>query len=192
MKKINVFSLLSLDGYCAGPNGEMDDFPHDEESSRFSDEQSGRSNVLMFGHTTYKMMECFWPTPAAEKMATVTAKNMRNNRKIVFSRTLKSVKEGPEWKNIEVLNKIVPEEILKLKEQSESGITILGSPSIVQQLTNLGLIDEYQLMVHPVVFGKGLELFKGVKRTDLKLKNTRTFKNGNVLFVYEIIRRDAE
>ena len=82
-------------------------------------------------------------------------------------------------------HEIKPEEIVKLKEQEGKGMTILGSGTIVQQLTTLGLIDEYQLVVVPVVLGSGKALFKDVKNTNLKLLEARAFGNGVVLLRYQ-------
>jgi dihydrofolate reductase len=114
------------------------------------------------------------------------ARVMNTSPKIVFSKTLRSVEEGPNWKNIRILDEIRPKEILKLKEKED--ITILGSGTIVQQLANLGLIDEYNLVVVPIILGVGKPLFKDVKKTNLKLLEARTFKNGIVLLRYQPIR----
>ncbi len=80
---------------------------------------------------------------------------MNSAPKIVFSKTMKPVKDGPVWKNVRVLHEIKKEEIARLKEQAGGDMVILGSGRIVQQLSNLGLIDEYQLMVHPLILGAG-------------------------------------
>ncbi len=95
------------------------------------------------------------------------------------------MEEGPNWKNIRILNEIRPEEILKLKEKED--ITIMGSGTIVQ-LANLDLIDEYNLVVVPITLGVGKPLFKDVKKTNLKLLEARAFKNGIVLLRYQPIR----
>ncbi len=136
----------------------------------------------MFGHTTYEMMKSYWPTPDAIKNDPGMAEVVNNNPKIVFSKTLESAEEGPNWKNIRILNEMRPEEILKLKEKED--ITIIGSGTIVQQLANLDLIDEYGLVVVPVILGAGKPLFKDVKKTKLKLLEARAFKNGVVVLKY--------
>lgn len=192
MNKIIVFNFMTIDGFFAGPNGEIDWFSKDEESGKFSDEQSKSSGTLIFGHTTYEMMASFWPTPEAENLAPGTAEIMRYAPKVVFSKTLHNIKEGPNWKNIKVLKEINPAEIVKLKEKDEKGIVILGSGSIIRQFTNLGLIDEFQLMVRPVILGKGISLFKDVQKMNLNLINTRTFRNGNVLFIYRILNNGTK
>jgi dihydrofolate reductase len=94
------------------------------------------------------------------------------------------VEEGPNWKNIKLFHEIKPEEIIRLKEQQGKDFTILGSGTIVQQFANLGLIDEYHLVVVPIILGTGKLLFKDVKKTNLKLLGAREFKNGIVLLKY--------
>jgi dihydrofolate reductase len=133
-------------------------------------------------------MKSYWPTAGAIENDPGMAEVMNNIPKIVFSKTLQRVAEGPYWKNIALFHEIEPEEIVKLKEQEGKGITILGNGTIVQQLANFGLIDEYQLLVVPVVLGVGKSLFKDVKKMNLKLLDARTFRNGIVLLRYQPIK----
>jgi len=185
MGKIVAFTIVSVDGYFAGPNGEIDWFKkEDDEDREFSSESSKSSATLIFGHTTYTMMAGYWPTPEAIKNNPTVAGIMNNTPKIVFSKTLKSVEDGPVWKNVQIFHEINREEIVKLKEEGEGDIAILGSGSIVQQFANLGLIDEYGLMVNPIILGAGKYLFKNVNRMNLKLFETRTFRNGKVFLKY--------
>jgi dihydrofolate reductase len=101
--------------------------------------------------------------------------------KIVYSRTLESV----DWKGTELKREIVRDEITGLKQRSGKDI-LVGSPSMIVQLGNLGLIDEYQLAIHPIVIGHGLHLFKNIsERMDLKLLKTKTFSSGVVVHYYE-------
>ncbi len=186
MKKITVFDYVSVDGFFAGPHGEIDWFKiigKDDEYDKYTHGQAKVGGTLIFGRTTYEMMKSYWPTPDAIKNDPHMAEVVDNDRKIVFSKTLKNVKETPNWKNISLFHKIKPEEILKLKEGED--MTILGSGSIVQQLANLNLIDEYTLVVVPVVLGAGKYLFKDVKNTGLKLINAKAFNNGIVLLNYQ-------
>ena len=90
------------------------------------------------------------------------------------------------WSNSKIVDEIKPEEILELKELQEKDIAIFGSGTIVRELTNLGLIDEYRLLVNPIILGKGKLLFSNVKQLDLKLQNTRKFNNGNILLTYQV------
>jgi dihydrofolate reductase len=185
MKNISVFDHVSVDGFFAGPNGEIDWFKSiekDEEFEAHNHESAKGGSTLVFGRTTYEMMKSFWPTPEAAKLDPAMAKVMVESPKIVFSKTLKGVEEEPNWKNIKLVREIDRDEILKLKETSD--VTILGSGSIVQQFTNLGLIDSYTLIVVPVVLGNGKPLFAGVRKTNLKLELSRAFKNGVIVNRY--------
>ena len=183
-----AFTIVSVDGYFAGPNGEIDWFKgeNDEEEQAFSAEVSKTPGTLIFGRTTYEMMKSFWPTPVAIKGDPVMAGRMNRSPKIVFSKTMKPEKDGPVWKNVKVIPELTPKEILSLKKQGDGAMTILGSGTIVRQLSNLGLIDEYQLMVVPVLLGDGKYLFKDVNRMNMKLAGTRVFKkSGRVLLTYQ-------
>ena len=188
MRKITVFNHVTVDGFFAGPHGEIDWFKvikRDSEYDAFTGENSKSGGELMFGHTTYEMMKASWPTPEARKNSPEMAAVVNNSPKIVFSKTLKSVEEGPYWKNITLFHEIKPEEIIKLKEQDGKGITILGSGTIVQQLANFGLVDEYGLVVVPIILGAGKPLFKDIKKPNLKLLEARSFKNGLVWLRYQ-------
>jgi dihydrofolate reductase len=189
MRKITVFNFITLDGYFAGPNGEIDwfkDIPNDEEYKNYTTSQAKTGETLIFGRTTYEMMKSYWPTDFAIQNDPVMANSVNNSEKLVFSKTLKSVEEGPNWKNIKLFNEIDPEEIKKIKESEGKNITILGSGSIVQQFSNLGLIDGYSFMVVPMVLGKGKPMFEGVKKMNLKLVDSKSFKNGLVSLNYSV------
>jgi dihydrofolate reductase len=191
MGKIGVFNFMSVDGFFAGPHGEIDwfkDIKKDEEYETFTHRGASSGGTLIFGRTTYEMMASFWPTPEAIRLDPGMAEVLNNSPKIVFSKTLESVEEGPHWKNIRLLNEINPEEIIKLKKQNSKGMTILGSGQIVQQFTNLGLIDEFQLAIYPVILGEGRAMFKDVKRQNLKLLEARSFKNGMVVLHYQPVK----
>ncbi|MGH2397306.1 MAG: dihydrofolate reductase family protein [bacterium] len=187
MKRVTVFNHVTVDGFFAGPNGEIDWFKvirKDDEWDKFTHAQAKSSgSTLMFGRTTYEMMKSFWPTPEALKSDPDMANVVNNSPKIVFSRTLRTVEEGPNWKSIRLFREIRPEEILKLREKED--ITIMGSGTIVQQLANLGLIDGYTLAIVPIILGVGKLLFKDVKQTDLRLQEAKTFDNGIVLHHYQ-------
>ncbi len=189
MRKISVFNHMTIDGFFAGPKGEIDWFKEikkDDEWEKYTHSQArSGGGMLMFGHTTYEMMKSYWPTPDAISNDPDMAKAVNNSPKIVFSKTLQSVEEGPDWKNITLFHEIKPKEILKLKENKD--ITIMGSGTIVQQLANLDLIDEYNLVVVPIILGAGKPLFKDVEKMNLKLLEARMFKNGIVLLRYQSI-----
>lgn len=177
---IGTFTHISVDGYFAGPNGEIDWFhsvPKDPDFEEATHSQAtGQSTVLM-GRTTYEMMKSFWPTPEAEKSDPEMAKVMRNSPKIVISKSLRSLEESPTWKNLTLLH-----DVSELKPDGD--ITILGSGSIVQQLSNRGMIDHYVLVVVPIVLGAGKPLFKDVNKTNLKLVEAKSFRNGLAMHTY--------
>jgi dihydrofolate reductase len=130
-------------------------------------------------------MASYWPTPEAIKSDPVVAKGMNSLPKVVFSRTLNKVS----WNNTKLVKGGLAAEVQKMKQEPGKDMVILGSGTIVSQLAQEGLIDEYQIIVNPVVLGKGRTMFDGIKeRLALKLTETRTFGNGNVLLSSEPTR----
>jgi dihydrofolate reductase len=187
MGAVTAFVHVTIDGFFAGPRGEIDWFKairKDAEYDAFTHQQSQSGNTLVFGRTTHDMMKSYWPTPAAVKADPRMAEVVNRSPKLVFSRTLRSVEEGPNWKNIELVHDIVPADIRKRKEKAGTDFTILGSGSIVQQFANHGLLDEYALVVVPIVLGAGKPLFDGVRQTDLDLLQSRSFQNGLTVLTY--------
>ena len=139
MSKIGVFIHVTLDGFFAGPNDEIDWFKvikKDAEWEKHTHKESQSGNTLLFGATTYRMMKGFWPTPAGIQSDPDMAKAVNESPKIVVSNTLKSVEDEPNWKNVRILHDLDYNTITKLKEESSSSgtITILGSGSVIQQL----------------------------------------------------------
>ena len=183
MRKLMVFNHVSLDGYFVDGKGDMSwakKHP-DPEWDEFVEENASGGGVLVFGRITYEMMAGFWPTPAAIQSMPVVAEGMNTMPKVVFSRTL----DQASWHNTKLVKNDMPGEIRKMKEESGDGLVIMGSGTIVSQLTQEGLIDEYQVVVVPIVLGNGRTMFEGVKdKLDLKLTSSRAFKNGNVVVTY--------
>jgi dihydrofolate reductase len=157
----------------------------DDEFQELAKAASNSGNTLLFGRVTYELMAGYWPTPEAIKNDPVVAAGLNKAEKIVFSRTLD--KAG--WNNTRLVKNDMLSEVRKLKQESGKDLTVLGSGSIVSQLAQERLIDEYQILLNPVVIGKGKTMFEGVKdRFSLKLTKTRVFGNGNVLLSYELAR----
>ena len=182
MRKIVVFNLVTLDGYFAGQDGDISWHNVDAEFNEFAIEKVKAGNTLLFGRVTYELMAGFWPTPEAIKRDPIMAERMNNLPKIVFSRTLDRV----EWNNTRLVKADMLSEVRKMKQESGTNMTILGSGSIISQLAQHELIDEYQLLVNPVVLGKGKSMFQGLRdKLALKLTKSRIFGNGNVLLHYE-------
>ncbi len=182
MRKIILFMLVSLDGFFEGPNREIDWHNVDEEFNEFAIDQLNTMDILLFGRVTYELMASYWPTPAALRDDPIVAAKMNAMPKIVFSKTLEKV----EWNNTRVIKDHITEEITKLKQQPGKDMAIFGSSDLALSLTELGLMDEYRIMVNPVVIGSGKPLFKGIHdKLQLKLVRTKTFRSGNVLLYYE-------
>ena len=182
MRKIHVFDNISLDGYFTDEKNDMS-WAHtrDEEWNAFASGNASGEAELLFGRVTYEMMAAFWPTAEAARMLPQVAAGMNRMRKYVVSRTLKDVN----WQNTTRLKGDLTSEATRLKQESGPDLIILGSGSIVSQLTEAGLIDEYQIVLTPIVLGRGRTLFETVKKkTPLGLTSTRQFKNGNVVLTY--------
>ncbi len=181
MPKLSVFNLVTLDGFIAGVGGDISWHHVDEEFHEYAKEKSNSGNTLLFGRVTYKLMAGYWPSAEALKNDPIVAKGMNASSKIVFSRTL----EEATWNNTRLVKDDLLPEVRKMKQESGPDMTILGSGSIVSQLTQAGLIDEYSILVNPVVIGKGKTMFEGVHGPlSFKLTKTLSFSNGNVLLNY--------
>ena len=182
MRKIFLFTNVSLDGYFEGPGHDISGFNADFEA--FSLEQSKEVDTLLFGRKTYEMMK-YWSTPQAEENAPEIAKFMNEKLKVVVSH--KSFEPG--WNNVTVISDDVAGAVKKLKEQPGKTIAMFGSNNLCVSLMQEGLVDEFQIMVNPVAFGEGTSLFKGLpKKADLSLRETRKFKSGAILLTYEPVR----
>lgn len=182
MGKLRAFDFVSLDGYLNGPNGDISWTRHDAEEAEFSGQNAESGSTLLFGRKTFELMAGYWPTPMARQNNPATADGMNKADKIVFSRTLKTA----EWSNTRLVKDNIAEEVRKLKQMPGKEMTLLGSGSILTQLTEQGLIDEYQIMLNPVAIGSGTPIFQGIRRKlDLKLIATRTFKSGVLLLTYQ-------
>lgn len=190
MRKLAVFNSVTLDGYFTGRNGDLSwaKGRDDAEWNAFTAENAKGGGVLVFGRVTYDMMKSYWPTPAALETFPVVAERMNNLPKVVFSRTL----DEATWNNTKLVKGDPAAEMRKLKKESGEHMVIMGSGSIVSRLAQEGLIDEYQIVVTPVVLGEGRTMFEGVTRKlSLALTRSRSFGNGNVFVCYEPVARDA-
>jgi len=183
MRKLSVYNSVTLDGYFTGANGDFS-WAHrqDPEFMEFVEGNAKGGGELLFGRITYELMASYWPTPMATKNDPVVAARMNDLPKVVFSRTL----DTASWKNTKLVKTGMAAAIRKMKNEPGQDMVIFGSGSIISQLTAERLIDEYQIVLNPVVLGAGRTMFDGLKeKIDLKLTKSRTFSNGNVFLCYE-------
>lgn len=181
MRKIIFQMMITVDGFFEGPNKELDWHVVDEEFINYAIDLLNSVDTILFGRVTYQMMAAYWPTPAAIADDPIVAERMNNLPKIVFSPTLEKV----EWQNSRLVTGNIAEIVAKLKQQPGKDMVIFGSSDLAVAFTKLGLIDEYRIIVNPVVLGSGKTLFKGFNdRLKLKLIETKTFSSGTVLLRY--------
>jgi dihydrofolate reductase len=178
MRKVIVSNLMSLDGFFEGPNHELDWFVVDEEFFEYARDMLRGVDTILFGRKTYQHMADYWPSAPAEEIAD----QMNNLPKIVFSRTL----ESAEWQNSTLVKNDAVAEISKLKQLPGKDMVILGSASLASFLLQRGLIDEYRVILNPVLLGSGSPLFQDVnQRLRLKLSRTKLFGSGVVVLYYQ-------
>lgn len=187
MRKVIVSMNVTLDGFMAGPDCELDwHFNYwNEEMARYAGEQLSRADTILLGRVTYNAMAKYWPSKMMDlscpREDVAFAEMINSCNKVVFSRTLDSTT----WNNSRLVKASIEKEIVNLKQKPGRDMIIYGSGSIVSALTRLGLIDEYILWLHPVVLGKGKLLFKKANvRPGLKLLETRIFDTGVVILCY--------
>lgn len=184
MRSLIVFNMVSLDGYFVDAKGDMSWAKNpapDPVYQAFVEGNAKGGGVLLFGRVTYDLMASYWPTPLAMQNDPVVARRMNELPKIVFSRRMAKAS----WSNTTLVNEDIAAAVRKMKQQAGPGMVILGSGSIVSQLAQEGLVDEFQIVVVPVVLGTGRTLFEGgAKRLGLTLIESRAFANGNVLLRY--------
>ena len=184
MPRLTAFEQVSLDGFFVDAKGDMS-WAHkaDPEWSEFTAQNaSGADGALLFGRVTYEMMAGFWPTPQAREAMPAVAEGMNSMAKVVFSRTLREAS----WQNTRLVKGDMIAEVRRMKNEPGPDMVILGSGSVVSQLADAGLIDELQIVVNPIVLGRGRTLFETVRRNvTMKRVGVRAFGNGNVVLSYE-------
>ncbi|HTD98466.1 MAG TPA: dihydrofolate reductase family protein [Mucilaginibacter sp.] len=189
MRKIISFMHISLDGFVAGPNGEMNWIKVDEEIFDHVGKRISETGAALYGRVTYDMMEGYWPTaadgPDASKHDIDHSKWYKKAHKIVLSKTLK----GADLPNTTIISDNLTDRINELKQQPGSEILLFGSPTATHALIQLNLIDGYWLFVNPVILGQGIPLFKDIRdKTKLKLLTTQQFACGVTELNYVVDR----
>jgi len=192
MRKIISFMHVSLDGFVAGPNGEMDWIKANEEIFSHVGQRIGKGDTALYGRVTYQMMENYWPTagdkPNASRHDIEHSRWYGGIRKIVLSRSMK----GMELPRTTIISSHIKAELEAIKSGAGPEILLFGSPSATHALQHEGLIDGYWLFVNPIILGKGIPLFTGIeKRVKLELLSARTFSCGVTELQYEADRPSA-
>jgi len=192
MRKVLLSNLVTLDGFFAGPKGELDWHIVDEEFNQYAIDLLSKVDALLFGKVTYQLMADYWPAaatnPSTPKSDVEIADKMNNLPKIVFSKTLQEVK----WNNSRLVKDNIAEEISKMKQQPGKDMVIFGSGSVVSTFMQHGLIDEYRIIVNPIVLGNGKPLFKGINgKQNLKLLKTKVLGSGVVILYYEPVKTSS-
>lgn len=193
MRKVISLIHLSLDGFSAGPNDELDWISYDNELEQDAHSLHDMTDAVIWGRRTYEGMASYWLTvpgnPASTPAELAHASWLDNATKIVVSRTLDRI----EWNNTTntvLIKDNIAEEINKIKQQPGKDIWFLGSPKLAQTFMQLDLIDEYRININPIVLGNGKPLFADVTRQfPLKLLGSKTFKSGVVGLRYEPERK---
>lgn len=187
MRKLVVFNNLSLDGFFTSVDDDISWTyrpPTDPEFEAFTAENARSGGELVFGRKTYQMMASYWLTAMALSQNPIVAEHINKLSKTVFSRTLSEAT----WQNTRLAKGDLLSEIREMKQAPGKDLVIMGSGSLVAQLAGERLIDEYQLVVNPVILGSGRSLFEGLKeKIQLQLIQTRRFKNGNLFLCYAVV-----
>jgi len=186
MHKILVFNNVSMDGLFSDSDGGVGWAKRDnEELTEYVKQSRGDISTYMFGKTTYQMFAGFWPTPAGKAANPYFAKILTEGRKVVFSKSLKRA----DWENSVIEPKADATTIGRVRKSNNGDCLIFGSGTLVRDLTEKGLIDEYQLVLNPVILGSGRPLFSPLpKSVELQLLESKPFKNGTVLLRYQPLK----
>ena len=179
MKKLKLLMHTSLDGFIAGPTGEMDWILFDEEMGDYSSSLTQGADTVIYGRITFQMMESYWPTAGESAGASRHDKEhaawVNKARKMVFSRTVLT----SDWNNTVFYDGNIDGTVSALKKEDGGDILLIGSASITHALIQADLIDEYRININPVILGIGIPLFKNIReRMNLVLTGTRQFRCG--------------
>lgn len=189
MRKLNLLLHTSLDGFAAGPNGEMNWIKIEEKIFDLVGGITNTADTALYGRNTYQMMEAYWPTaanqPEASKHDIEHSQWYNTVEKVVLSKTLKS--ETADRTSFIDNNAVA--EIKKLKEQNGKDILLIGSPAVTRLLIENDLIDNYWLFVNPIILGEGIPAFtKPKNRIQLELMQNIAFSNGVTALHYTTVK----
>ena len=189
MRKIISFMHISLDGFVAGPHGEMNWIKVDEEIFDFVGKRISEGDTALYGRVTYQMMENYWPAagdkPTATRHDIEHSKWYNNVHKVVLSKTLKEA----DLVNTTIISDNLADSINEIRQQDGKDILLFGSPTATHSLIQQNLIDGYWLFVNPVILGSGIPLFVDIKdKIKLNLLSTRRFTCGVTELNYTVDR----
>ena len=187
MRKVISFMHISLDGFVAGPQGEMNWIKVDQEIFDHVGKRISLGDTALYGRVTYQMMESYWPTaadkPGASKHDIEHSAWYSKVHKVVLSRSM----NGQVLANTTIISDDVTESINQIKQQPGGEILLFGSPTATHALMQLNLIDGYWLFVNPIILGQGIPLFTGIKQqVKLNLQHTHPFTNGVTALSYVV------
>lgn len=186
MRNLIFFMHTSLDGFASGLNGEMDWLTINDEIFEFVATFINKADTALYGRVTYELMESYWPTaadkPSASKHDKEHAIWYKNVAKVVLSKTM----NGEGINNLTVISDKIPENINKIKNLPGKDILVFGSPAATHSLLDYNLIDEFWLIVNPILIGEGKPLFKNIHdKIKLKLVESKNFECGVVALHYK-------
>lgn len=182
MREIFLFMMVTVDGYFEGVDHDISwHNANDEEFAAYEKKQSAETDAILMGHTTYRLMESFWPTEEATQTVAETSQFMTETQKYVVSRQPITTN----WKHVTVLHQDPIQEITALKNQPGKNIAIFGSNMLAVSLMKHKLIDEFRIMVNPTAIGVGTPLFHGLtERVNFDLQDVSHYKSGNTMLIY--------
>lgn len=190
MRQIRMFQHVTADGFFARPDGSLDWVVHDEEIAHQSIGKMPEADTVLFGRTTYEMFARVWPAMregvpgphgAPSPTLLAMAKFLNDATKLVFSRTLKQAT----WRGTRIVRELDPRELAAMKQGPGKDMLLFGSGSIASQLVQHGLVDAFELVVAPILLGRGRPILDGVTRsTELALVGSQAFASGKVMLRY--------
>ena len=182
MRKLVSLIHLSMDGFCAGPSGEMEWITVNPAIFEDADRVIATAGAAVYGRTTYGMMRGYWPTVLDDANAPedrrAHARWVEDIEKITFSRTLKE----SDWNNVQLKQDV--KEITALKQQPGKNLLIFGSPCLVRSFQALDVIDEYWMFLNPVLLGAGIRFFEGAHKTRFRIAEAKRFEPDVMRFHY--------
>lgn len=189
MRKIISFMHVSLDGFVAGPNGEMDWIQATPELFEHVSKRINTGDTALYGRKTFQMMEAYWPTAAENPGATKHDISHSLWYKQIHKIVLSTTRNSSDFANTTIIRENLREHLEKIKSENGTDILLFGSPTATHALMELDVIDGYWLFVNPIILGEGIPLFDGIKhKTALKLIQSNPVSTGVIELDYEVDR----